>query len=140
MGPGHSSPIRVLFVEPDLSLKVAVLDATRTARVRVEVACVSTCGGASHALDNEQFDAVLLSTNLAHYGDELANLPALMRVAAERGLPVLSIGPPGIRQPARGFGIPVQHSLDFEELAYGNLDRVVKTALARVRKTGALDS
>jgi len=140
MGPSHASPTRVLFVEPDLSLKVAVLDAARAARVRVDVACVSTCGGASHALDNEQFDALLLSTNLTHYKDELANLPALMQVASERGLPVLTISPPGIRQQARGFDMPVQRSLDFEELAYGNLDRVVKTALSRIQATGALDS
>jgi hypothetical protein len=140
MGPSHSSPTRVLFVEPDLSLKVAVLDAARAARVRVDVACVSTCGGASHALDNEPFDALLLSTNLTHYKDELANLPALMRVASERGLPVLTISPPGIRQRARGFDMPVQQSLDFEELAYGNLDRVVKTAISRIQTTGALDS
>lgn len=140
MGPSHSSPVRVLFVEPDLSLKVAALEAARAARVRVDVACVSTCGGASHALDNEQFDALLLSTNLAHYKDELANLPALMQVASERGLPVLTISPPGIRHSARGFDMPVQQSLDFEELAYGNLDRVVKAALSRVQATGALDS
>jgi hypothetical protein len=130
----------VLLVEPDLSLKLAVLDAARAARVRVDVACVSTCGGASHALDSEQFDALLLSTNLTHYKDELANLPALMQVASERGLPVLTISPPGIRQRARGFDIPVEQSLDFEELAYGNLDHVVKAALSRVRTTGALDS
>ena len=63
MGPGHSSPTRVLLVEPDLSLKLAVLDAARAARVRVDVACVSTCGGASHALDSEQFDATF-KTNI----------------------------------------------------------------------------
>ncbi|HEX2872775.1 MAG TPA: hypothetical protein VHP33_16045 [Polyangiaceae bacterium] len=140
MGPSPSSPVRVLLVEPDLSFKVAALEAARAAHVRVDMACVSTCGGASHALDNEQFDALLLSTNLAHYEHELANLPALMQVASERRLPVLTISPPGIRQGARGFDIPVQQSLDFEELAYGNLDRVVKAALSRVRMTGALDS
>lgn len=139
MGPGPSSPLRVLFVEPDLSLKVAVLDATRASSARVDVACVSTCGGASHALDNEQFDALLLSTNLAHYKDELANLPALMRVASERGLPVLTISPPGIRQRARGFEMPVQQSLDFEELAFGNLERVVRTVLTQFQGTGTLD-
>jgi hypothetical protein len=140
MGPSHSSPVRVLLVEPDLSLKVEALEAARAARVRVDVACVSTCGGASHALDNEEFDALLLSTNLAHYEDELADLPALMQVASERRLPVLTISPPGIRQRARAFDMPVQQSLDFEELAYGNLDRVVKAALSRVQTPGALDS
>ena len=71
---------------------------------------------------------------------ELANLPALMQVASERGLPVLSISPPGIRQGARGFEMPVQLSLDFEELAFGNLDDLVKRAISRVQATGALDS
>ena len=140
MGPSFPSPTRVLLVEPDLSLKVAVLEAARAARVRVDMACVSTCGGAGHALDNAEFDALLLSTNLAHYRDELANLPALMQVASERGLPVLSISPPGIRQGARGFEMPVQLSLDFEELAFGNLDDLVKRAISRVQATGALDS
>jgi hypothetical protein len=138
--PGHSSPTRVLFVEPDLSLKVAVLEAARAASGRVDLACVSTCGGAGHALESEQFDALLLSTNLTHYKDELANLPALMQIASERGLPVLTISPPGIRQRARGFEMPVQQSLDFEVLAYGNLDRVVKTAISRRRSAGTLDS
>lgn len=133
MDLGNPSPTRVLLVEPDLALKVAVLDATRAAAVRVEVACVSTCGGAGRALDNEEFDALLLSTNLAHYREELANLPALMKVASERGLPVLSISPPGIRHPARGIEMPVHQSLDFEDLAFGNLDRVVRTTRERVQ-------
>lgn len=133
MGPSLPSPARVLLVEPDLSLKVAVLDAARAARVRVEVACVSTCGGAGRALDSEEFDALLLSTNLAHYQEELANLPALMQVASERRLAVLSLSPPGTRQGSRGVEMPVHESLDFEDLQLGNLGQVVNAVRARVQ-------
>lgn len=119
--------VSVLVVEPQLLAQVELLDVVHEAHARVDLTCVSTCGGALHAIDVGEVDCLLLSTNLSEPNEERRELAALLREVRARGIPVLSIGD---AEPGR-LGVALHESLTREDVAFGRLNEVLDRAEAR---------
>jgi hypothetical protein len=128
------STISVLFVEPETSAQLDLLDEARRAHSRVDLTCVSTCGGGSHALEETDVDCLLLSSNLALYEDERGDLRKLVQRARTLGLAVLSLG----LVPDALLGLPRRDSLTYAQVAHGQLARAVAQAMARATTDVAL--
>lgn len=121
------SVVQVLLVEPELSAQLDGLDAVRDAHARVELACVATCGGALHALEQGHFQCLLLSTYLCLYPDERHDLFALVRRARSAGVAVVAFGP---GDPSM-LGVPVHDWLSYQDIAVGKMNDTLARALAR---------
>jgi hypothetical protein len=128
--------VNVLLVEPDMLLQMATFDAIRATRARVDLACVSTCGGGRLALEGGAFQALLLSTTLSHSGAERSELVELVRRASQLGIAILSLSPPGLRVGIGDLGVPLHEALDHADVARGELDAALDRAQARARFAG----
>jgi hypothetical protein len=118
---------------------MALLDALHEARAPIELACVSTCGGAHHALEQNEFGGLLLSTSLCLHDAELRELAALWQRAHLRGLAVLSVSPSGLQVTPELLGVPLHESLDHHDVALGRLGRALERAYARARMDHVLE-
>lgn len=128
------SDVRILCVEPRLFAQMQLLDTIQEAHARVDLTCVSTCGGALCALDLDEMDCLLLSTNLAATEEERRDLASLLRAAGAQGLAVLAVGEaePG------SLGIALHGSLTYEDVALGRLNDILQRAQARAAADRAL--
>ena len=134
MSEDDQENVSILLVEPELFSQLMVLDAVHDSHARVDVTCVSTCGGALSAIDAGNVECLVLSTNLARREDERRGLAALLRVARSLGLAVLSIGDaePGC------LGVALHESLDVEDVVCGRLNAALERACARAAAERAL--
>lgn len=119
--------MQVLLVEPEMSAQLDGLDAVREAHARVELACVATCGGALHALEQTRFDCLLLSTYLCLYPEERSDLVELVRCARSCGVAVVAFGS---GEPAL-LGIPTHDYLGYHDIALGKMNETLERAVAR---------
>lgn len=127
MQPQVDHVASALFVEPEMSAQLDFLEAAHAAHVRVDLACVSTCGGACRAIQWRDFDCILLSTNLCYRDDERRELLSLVRVARSRGLAVLTFGP----EVAASLGLPVHERVGYADVTLGRLGAALERARAR---------
>lgn len=127
MSSSAESVVSVLLVEPDMSAQLDGLDAVREAHARVDLECVATCGGALHALEDGQFECLLLSTYLSLYPDERRELSSLVGRARAAGVGVLAFGP---GDPAV-LGVPVHDSLSYRDVVFGKMNESLERARAR---------
>lgn len=129
----------VLLLEPSLPEQMMVLEAVRSSNTPVELACVSTCGGARHALAGSSFDALLISTNFCYYPEEHLALARLVDSANDLGTAMLLLSPSGIRVSAAAMGVPVHESIGYDQLARGALTQSLDRARARADFDRALE-
>jgi len=106
MPAAFDATVSALFVEPRIFEQLELLHAAQDARAPLALSCVATCGGARDALATEDFDCLLLSTNLCYANDERRELLALVEAARARGILVMSFG-----TGPNGLGLPVLESL-----------------------------
>jgi hypothetical protein len=131
-----NSVIPALFVEPHIYTQLELLHAAQAARAPLALSCVATCGGAREALGSANFAYLLLSTSLCYDANERRELAALVQAARARGMVVLSFGPGDLS----AFGLPVDESLSFSDVALGYVGEALERACQRAQLEWSIGS